>query len=54
VSFTKFLWLKSILYFSFHDHGGFSGVIDTTETVSGVTPLKKQKTEVENLVTLSL
>jgi hypothetical protein len=37
-----FVWLKSLEYFKFHDHGGFSGVIDTAETVSAVslTPLK--------------
>jgi hypothetical protein len=32
---TKFLWLKSLWYFSFHDHGGFSSVIDTAERISG-------------------
>jgi hypothetical protein len=31
----NFLWLKSLWYFSFHDHGGFSSVIDTAERVSG-------------------
>jgi hypothetical protein len=38
----KFVWwLKSLWYFLFHDHGGFSAVIDTAETVSAVslTPL---------------
>jgi hypothetical protein len=39
----KFLWLKSLWYFSFHDHGRFSGLIDTAETVSveSLMPLKR-------------
>jgi hypothetical protein len=39
----KFLWLKSLQCFKFHDHGGFIGVIDTAETVSAVsmTPWKQ-------------
>jgi hypothetical protein len=36
-------WLKSLQYFKFHNHDGFSGIIDTAETVSTVslTPLNR-------------
>jgi hypothetical protein len=39
----NFWCLKYLWYFKFHDHGGFSGVIDTAETISAVsvTPLKQ-------------